>query len=292
MAKTVVITGTSSGIGRACVERLAAAGWTVYAGVRNSADAEAIKQAVVGDVRPVIVDVTKPEQIQALVRLVAEDNGGRLDALVNNAGVSEGGPIEAVSDEAWRWHFDVNVFGLVRVTRELLPLLRAAHGRVVNISSIGGRASAPMMATYSAGKHAVEAITESLRFEVEGFGMKVSCVEPGEIATAIWDKADGQLDRLKQDVPAELIALYEHHVNMIYGFVAEGPKRGVPPSRVADVVHHALTSSHPKHRYLVGPDAKLTGFVTRMPDRVRHWALNQNIARWAKAGKTLRAAQR
>lgn len=288
MGQAVVITGTSTGIGRACAERMAAAGWTVYAGVRKEADAEAIKQAVDGDVRPVILDVTKPDQVKALVEVVRRDTGGRLDGLVNNAGVSEGGPIETISDEAWQWHFDVNVFGLVRVTRELLPQLRTAHGRVVNMGSIAGRAAAPMMAPYSAGKHAVEAITESLRFEVEGFGMKVSCVEPGEIATAIWEKADGQLERINEDVPVEMLEIYDHHVNMIYGFVAQGPKRGVPPTRVAEVVHHALTSSRPKHRYLVGPDAKATGVVARMPDRVRQWALNQNISRWAKSGKAIR----
>jgi NAD(P)-dependent dehydrogenase (short-subunit alcohol dehydrogenase family) len=146
MAKTVVITGTSTGIGRACVENLAGAGWRVYAGVRKDADAEAIKLAVDGDVRPVIVDVTKPDQIQALVGLVRDENAGRLDGLVNNAGVSEGGPFESLSDETWQWHFEVNVFGVIRVTRELLPMLRAAKGRVVNIGSIGGRGAAPMMA--------------------------------------------------------------------------------------------------------------------------------------------------
>jgi NAD(P)-dependent dehydrogenase (short-subunit alcohol dehydrogenase family) len=291
MAKTVVITGTSTGIGRACAEKMGGAGWRVYAGVRKDADAEAIKQNVEDDVRPVIVDVTKPDQVEALVQLVQRDNGDRLDALVNNAGVPEGGPVESVSDEAWQRHFDVNVFGLVRVTRELLPLLRSAKGRVVNISSLGGRASAPMMGTYSAGKHAVEAITESLRFEVEGFGMKVSCVEPGEIATAIWEKADDRLDRMNEDIPADLMKLYDYHVTMMEGFVAEGRKRGIPASRVADVVHHALTSPRPKYRYLVGPDAKLTGVVTRMPDGIRHWAFNQNIARWAKAGKASRAVQ-
>lgn len=291
MTKTVVITGTSTGIGRASVEKMAAAGWTVYAGVRKDADADAVKQAVEGDVRPVILDVTEPDQVQALVDLVRSESGDGLDGLVNNAGVSEGGPFESVSDEAWRWHFEVNVFGLVRVTRELLPLLRRGRGRVVNISSIGGRAAVPMMAPYTAGKHAVEAISESLRFEVEGFGMKVSCIEPGEIATAIWDKAGDQLDRLKDAVPAAMIDLYDHHVNMIVGFVAEGAKRGIAPSRVADTVHHALTSPHPRHRYLVGPDAQVTGVVTRMPDNVRHWAFNQNISRWARAGKAIRAQQ-
>jgi hypothetical protein len=122
--------------------------------------------------------------------------------------------------------------------------------------------------------------------------MKVACVEPGEIATAIWDKAEDQLERVTANVAPEMLELYEPQIDMIYGFVAEGAKRGVPASKVATVVHHALTSARPKHRYLVGPDAKLTGVVTRLPDGLRHWAFNQNIARWAKAGKTVRAASR
>lgn len=198
MAKSVVITGTSTGIGRACVERMASEGWTVYAGVRKEADGEDIVKAVAGDVRPVQLDVTNADHIDALVARLREELGDRgLDGLVNNAGVAEGGPIETVSDAAWRWHFDVNVFGLVNVTRECLPLVLAAKGRVVNIGSIGGRVSGPMVAPYSAGKFAVEAISESLRFEMADQGVSVACVEPGEIASAIWEKADAQVDQVE-----------------------------------------------------------------------------------------------
>ena len=292
MAKTVVITGTSTGIGRACVERMAADGWTVYAGVRKEADGADLVQAVGGDVRPVQLDVTDAGHIAALGARLREELGGRgLDGLVNNAGVAQGGPIETVTDEDWRWHFDVNVFGLVNVTRELLPLLLAAKGRVVNIASVAGRVATPMMAPYSAGKHAVEAISESLRFEVADQGVAVSCVEPGEIETAIWEKADEQLAHVSASLPEDVHVRYRRHIDMLYGFVADGAKRGIPASRVAKAVHHALTASRPKHRYLVGPDAKAIGGISRLPDRARARVLALNAARWARAGRKLRAGR-
>ena len=250
MGKTVVITGTSTGIGRASVERMAASGWTVYAGVRKDADGDVLKRDISGDVRPVLIDVTDSSHITALAATLTQELGtGGLDGLVNNAGVAEGGPIETVSEADWRWHFDVNVFGLVNLTRELLPLSLPAHGRVVNIGSVAGRVSSPMMAPYAAGKHAVEAISEALRFEVEDFGMRVACVEPGEIATA--DLGQGR--RTARTVTAasmgpDVMQRYEKHLDMLYGFVADGAKRGIPASKVGDAVHHALTASRPKHR--------------------------------------------
>src|SRR5687768_10192782 len=145
MAKTVLITGTSTGIGRACVERMAADGWTVYAGVRKEAHGEELAAAIAGDVRPVMLDVTDPGHLAAVVARLRDELAGRgLDGLVNNAGVAFGGPIEALSDEDWQRHFDVNVFGVVRVTRELLPLIIEAKGRVVNIASVSGRVAMPM----------------------------------------------------------------------------------------------------------------------------------------------------
>jgi NAD(P)-dependent dehydrogenase (short-subunit alcohol dehydrogenase family) len=291
MAKTVVITGTSTGIGRAAVERMAAEGWTVYAGVRKEADGDQLRTEVAGDVRPVLIDVTNRDQIAALTALLTDELGARgLDALVNNAGVAQGGAVETATEDEWRWHFDVNVFGLVNLTRELIPLLRAARGRVVNVASIAGRIAAPMMGPYSAGKHAVEAISESLRFEVEDFGMHVSCVEPGEIATAIWAKGDEQMAQVMATMDPAAAERYSRHVDMLYGFLADGAKRGIPASRVADAIHHSLTASRPKHRYLVGPDAKLVGVVSRLPDRLRKRMLSLNLLRWERAGRKLRRA--
>jgi NAD(P)-dependent dehydrogenase (short-subunit alcohol dehydrogenase family) len=271
---------------------MAASGWTVYAGVRKDADGDALKRDVSGDVRPVLIDVTDSGHITALAATLTQELGSRgLDGLVNNAGVGQGGPIETISEADWRWHFDVNVFGLVNLTRECLPLLRSARGRVVNIGSIAGRIASPMMAPYSAGKHAVEAISESLRFEVEDFGMHVACVEPGEIATAIWDKADDLLASVSEQMDADAMDRYEKHIDMLYGFVADGAKRGIPASKVADAVHHALTANRPKHRYLVGLDAKATGVISRLPDRLRKRALALNSARWSRAGHKIRAGK-
>ncbi len=289
MAQSVVITGTSTGIGRACVQRMAASGWVVYAGVRKDADAQDLKRSIAGDVRPVILDVTDDDHIRTLVALLGDELGsGGLDGLVNNAGVGQGGPFEILSDQDWRWHFDVNVFGLVNITRECLSLLRSARGRIVNVASIGGRVAGPMLSPYSAGKHAVEAISETLRFEVEDFGMQVSCIEPGEVATAIWGKGEDEMARLSATLDADIKDRYRRHLDMMYGFLADGSKRGIPASKVADAVHHALTASRPRHRYLVGPDAKVTGLVSRLPDRLRHRFLAMNAARWTRAGRKLR----
>jgi NAD(P)-dependent dehydrogenase (short-subunit alcohol dehydrogenase family) len=289
MPQSVVITGTSTGIGRACAERMAAAGWVVYAGVRQEADADDLRRSISGDVRPVFLDVTNDEHIASLAGRLAEELGGRgLDGLVNNAGVAEGGPIEGLSDKDWRWHFDVNFFGVVNVTREFLPLLRTARGRVANVASVGGRVAAPMMAPYSAGKHAVEAFSESLRFEVEGFGIRVACIEPGGVKTPIWSKADEQLAGMTEKFSPDILDRYSHHLDMMFGFVANGAKNGVPPSKVAEAVHHALTSNRPRHRYLVGPDAKMVGVVSRLPDRLRHRALALNTAVMARSGRKLR----
>lgn len=258
----------------------------MFAGVRKDSDGDELKRTVEGDVRPLPLDVTDAGQIAAAVAAIGD---GGLDALVNNAGVSEGGPIEALTDQDWRWHFDVNVFGLVNLTRECLPLLRQSRGRVVNVGSIGGRVAAPGMAPYSAGKHAVEAISESLRFEMAPFGMKVACVEPGAIATDIWSKADGQLAAVADRFDGETQRRYEHVLDLLTGFVSDGAKRAIPPAKVASAVHHALTSSRPRHRYLVGPDAKLVGVVSRLPDRLRYRMVALNGAQMARAGRRIRS---
>jgi NAD(P)-dependent dehydrogenase (short-subunit alcohol dehydrogenase family) len=288
-AQSVVITGTSTGIGRAAVERMAADGWVVYAGVRKDADADALRATIAGDVRPVMLDVTSADQLSTLVQQLNEELGPRgLDGLVNNAGVADGGPIEGLSDQDWRQHFDVNFFGVVNVTREFLPLLRLAKGRVVNVASVGGRIAAPMMGPYSAAKHAIEAFSESLRFEVEGFGIGVACVEPGGVKTPIWDKAGEQLDGMKEKFSADILQRYSRHLDMMFGFVADGAKNGVEPSKVADAIFDALTSNRPKHRYLVGPDAKMVGVISRLPDRMRHGVFGLNASRMARSGRKLR----
>ncbi len=286
-----LITGTSTGIGEACAALLAERGWTVYAGVRRAEDGDRVKAQHTGDVRPVILDVTKADDISRVIAEITADVGDRgLQALVNNAGVGVGGPTEYLTDEDWRWTFDVNLFAVVALTTAAIPLLRAGHGHVVHIGSIGGRVSSPGLAPYSASKHALEAFAEAERHEFarSGTPIKVSLVEPGEIATAIWDKADTSIDDIERKLDDAGRRRYGWLMDQARGFIDEGREKGIPPSKVADVVEQALTATKPKARYLVGQDAKLAGHVvTRLPDRLRDAFTRLGSAAWEKRGRKL-----
>jgi NAD(P)-dependent dehydrogenase (short-subunit alcohol dehydrogenase family) len=270
---TALITGTSTGIGEACAALLAARGWTVYAGVRRERDGERLRATYTGDLRPVILDVTNREHIARVVDELAMTVGDAgLQGLVNNAGVGVGGPSEYLEDDAWRTVFEANFFGVIALTREAMPLLKRGPGRVVHIGSIGGRIATPGLAPYAASKHALEALAEAsrLEFALAGSPVRVSLIEPGAIATAIWDKADASVDVLAERFERGEGPEYEWLLDEARGFVVEGRRNGIPPSRVAEVVEHALTAPRPKARYLVGADAKLAGHViARLPDRAR-----------------------
>lgn len=286
-----LITGTSTGIGEACVARLADLGWTVYAGVRRPEDADRIKANHAGDVRPVILDVAKPEDIKRVIDEIAQESGDRgLQGLVNNAGVGVGGPVEYVKEADWRWVFDVNFFAVVALTQAAIPMLRTGHGRVVHIGSVGGRLSSPGLAPYSASKHAIEALAEAQRHEFarSGTPIKVALIEPGEVKTAIWDKAATTADEMERSLDDVGRKRYKWLLDESRGFISEGREKGVPASKVAEAVEHALTAARPKARYLVGPDAKLAGhLVTRLPDRVRDAFVRVGSMRWEKRGRNL-----
>jgi NAD(P)-dependent dehydrogenase (short-subunit alcohol dehydrogenase family) len=287
-----LITGTSTGIGEACVARLAARGWTVYAGVRRADDGDRLKTQHTGDVRPVILDVAQRDDITRVVAEVSAEIGDLgLQALVNNAGVGVGGPVEYVTDEDWRWVFDVNLFGVVALTRASIPMLRTGHGRIVHIGSIGGRVASPGLAPYSASKHAIEALAEAQRHEFKRSGtpIRVALIEPGEVKTAIWDKADTSADDFEQALDEPGHKRYQWLIDQSRGFIDEGREKGVPAAKVADAVEHALTSPKPKARYLVGPDAKLSGHViTKLPDQVRDALVRFTSGRWEQRGRNLR----
>ena len=267
-----LITGTSTGIGEACVARLAQRGWTVYAGVRRGEDGDRVKAEHAGDVRPVILDVTSRDDIARVIAEIAHEVGDRgLQALVNNAGVGVGGPVEYVSESDWRWVFDVNLFAVVALTRAAIPMLRTGHGRIVHVGSIGGRLSSPGLAPYSASKHAIEALAEAQRHEFarSGTPIRVALIEPGEVKTAIWDKADASADEIDRALDDIGRKRYQWLLDESRGFIDEGREKGVPPADVADAVEHALTATRPKARYLVGRDAKVMLLMRRaMPDRV------------------------
>ena len=268
--RTALITGASTGIGRATALRLATAGWTVFAGVRDMAAGERLSADLPsgGDTRGAIVvlalDVTDAAQITTAGELVREhtrtsssrDAGfpaGRLDALVNNAGIGVGGPLELVSLEDLRAQFEVNVFGQVAVTRALLPLLRAARGRIVLVSSVGGRVALPFSAPYGASKHAIEAVGDALRGELHSSHIRVSLVEPGSVKTPIWGKS--MVDARQMQIPPELESEYGHVPAAFAKVLHDTERRGVPPDQVAGTIERALTARRPRARYLVGRDA-------------------------------------
>jgi NAD(P)-dependent dehydrogenase (short-subunit alcohol dehydrogenase family) len=251
-----LITGASTGIGRATALRLATNGWTVLAGVRDpSAGESLVAEARPGAVIPLPLDVTDPEQIaQAAMRVAEQSAEGGLDALVNNAGIGFGGPLELLPADDLRKQFEVNVFAQVAVTRALLPALRIGGGRIVFLSSIGGRVAMAFTAPYAASKHAIEAIGDALRVELHSSGVQVALIEPGSVATPIWDKSRAEADRVK--IPAELQAQYGHVPAAMDKVLEDTARRGVPPESVAETIESALTSPRMRARYVVGRDAK------------------------------------
>jgi NAD(P)-dependent dehydrogenase (short-subunit alcohol dehydrogenase family) len=272
---TALVTGASTGIGQATALRLARAGWTVLAGVRDDAAgtrlvAEAAEHGGGGSVEPIALDVTDARQIaDAAARVAARDGSGpgRLDALVNNAGIGVGGPLELIAVDDVRRQLDVNVVGQVAVTQALLPALRAARGRIVFVSSVGGRVAMAFTAPYAASKHAIEAIGDALHVELRTSHVRVALVEPGSVATPIWDKGRAEAERF--DVPDELREQYGHIPHAIDRTLRSTGERGVPPEQVAETIERALTARRMRARYVVGRDARVMIAVRRLlPDLV------------------------
>jgi NAD(P)-dependent dehydrogenase (short-subunit alcohol dehydrogenase family) len=277
---TVLITGASTGIGQATALRLAGAGWTVLAGVRSDeAGARLAGEAPAGRILPLILDVTDFEQIRQAAARVSELAGGsespggaasspgRLDALVNNAGIGYGGPLELIHPDDLRKQFDVNVLGQIAVMQALLPALRAARGRIVLLSSVGGRVAMAFTAPYAASKHAIEAIGDALRVELATSDVQVALIEPGSVATPIWDKARQSGEQVR--VPAELQRQYGHVPQAMDKVLQDTAKRGVPAEQVAQTIERALTARRMKARYVVGRDARAMIVAKRLlPDHV------------------------
>jgi NAD(P)-dependent dehydrogenase (short-subunit alcohol dehydrogenase family) len=264
-----LITGASTGIGRATTLLLAGAGWTVLAGVRDPTAGESlVEDAPAGRVIPLQLDVTDAGQIEeARGRVEVQTAARGLDALVNNAGIGIGGPLELVSREDLRRQFDVNVFAQVAVTQALLPALRRAHGRIVFVSSIGGRVAMAFTAPYAASKHAIEAFGDALRVELRTSDVGVALIEPGSVATPIWDKSRAESDKVI--VPPELQREYGHVPAAMDKVLDDTARRGVPPEQVAETIQRALTARRMKARYVVGRDAKAMLVARRLlPDHV------------------------
>jgi NAD(P)-dependent dehydrogenase (short-subunit alcohol dehydrogenase family) len=252
--RSVLITGASTGIGRATALRLDRAGWRVFAGVRREEDAEALRAAGSERLTPLILDVTDAGQIAAAAAQVETEAGGRLDGLVNNAGVAIPGPLETLAIDDFRRQIEVNMTAHVAVTQAMLPSIRAARGRVVFISSIGGRVAFPLTGAYHAAKFGIEAVGDVFRQELRPWGIKVAIVEPGSIDTPIWERGERTADEL---ATPEREALYGEVVDRYREVIKETAERGIPAEKVAETIEHALSARRPRARYLVGLEAKL-----------------------------------
>jgi NAD(P)-dependent dehydrogenase (short-subunit alcohol dehydrogenase family) len=272
----VLITGSSTGIGRACALHLARKGYSVLAGVRRETDAASLLAAAAGDpLQPILIDVADADSIAAACVRIAEITGNfGLRGLVNNAGIGVLGPVEFVEIDGWRKQFEVNLFGQIAVTQAMLPLLRrhvAARGagaaRIINIGSIAGRIGQPILGPYCASKHAMEALSDVLRLELAGQGVQVSLLEPGAIKSEIWRKGEETASGVPADAPAR--QNYGQLIDAIARIAKKSAANAPPAELVATVVERCLTSRRAPSRVVIGRDAKVAAILRRfLPD---HW---------------------
>jgi len=256
--RNVFITGCSTGIGRVCALDLDRKGFRVFAGVRKSEDARSLKEDASGGLEPVLVDVTDQEEVSRAAEYVGKKVGeDGLHGLVNNAGVGVSGPMECVPLNQFQRVMEINVTGHVMVTQAFLPLLRKARGRIVFMGSESGRFTLPMVGAYSASKHALEAVANAFRAELISSGVRVSMVEPASIRTPIWDKINEENEKMVECLPENLRQIYGRELKASSRMTANLARVGIGPEKVSRAVLHALTSNHPKARYVVGLEARL-----------------------------------
>ena len=265
----VVITGASSGIGRECALYLDRRGFRVFAGVRKAADGEALARAASARLTPLILDVTDARSVTESAATVKLALGNApLVGIVNNAGIGIGGVVEYLAPSELRRQMEVNLIGPLAVIQAFMPMLRASRGRIVNISSVGGKVATPFVGPYCASKFALEALSDSMRAELKPWGIHVSIVEPGAVKTAMFEKARSAVEDALGSLPPEGLQYYGKEVELMRGLIASQELVAVNAEAVAKVVEHALIAPRPRTRYLVGRDAKLMAFFHwLLPDR-------------------------
>lgn len=250
----VLITGTSSGLGRAAALTLDKQGYRVFAGVRTEKDAESLKHDASGNLTPIILDITKAEQIQSaldFVSLATDDEG--LFALVNNAVAVVHGPLECVPIEDVRWLFEVNVTGYIAVTQAFLPLLRKAKGRIINISAVGGRVATPYFGHLSASKFALESLTDCWRMELRSSQIEVLSILAGSFNTEVHEKVEASYQKTLANMSPEAKAIYGKNQRIHKELTIEGNRNGMPSEKVVEAILEALEARKPKRQYFVTP---------------------------------------
>ena len=246
------------------MRRLTGLGFRVFAGVRKQADGERLRREI-PSVTPLVLDVTDAASIAAAAQAVRDATGDRgLAGLVNNAGIAVPAPVEHQPIDDFRHQIEVNLIGQVAVTQAFLPQLRAARGRIVNMSSIGGKVAVPLLGAYAASKFGLEGFSDSLRRELRPWGVRVAVIEPGTIATPIWDKGIASGDELEASMSEQAKRDYGPLIATVRTASERGARTGLPPDAVAKDVAHALTARRPKTRYLVGREAKSRALLARI----------------------------
>jgi NAD(P)-dependent dehydrogenase (short-subunit alcohol dehydrogenase family) len=266
----VLVTGASSGMGRACALRLANGGFTVFAAVRKHRDARSLEEIGSPGLVPLILDVTKPETISEAVAKVRDAVGpAGLAGLVNNAGIAVTGPVELVPLDELRRQFEINVFGQVAVTQAFLPLIREARGRIINVGSVGARFALPFGSALNSSKAAFESISDSLRMELRPWGIHVVLVSPGSIRTSAETKLAADSEATVNAFPTEGKARYAASYRAFVRALLDLESHGVGPDVMAETVYRAMTARTPKRRYPVGPNSRLLPFLfTTLPAAV------------------------
>jgi NAD(P)-dependent dehydrogenase (short-subunit alcohol dehydrogenase family) len=258
---SVLVTGAARGIGRAATLRLASGGWDVFAGVRRAEDGEALAAAAGdGSVVPVSLDITDADQVAALDDALP----ARLDALVNNAGIVVGGPVEGVPLDDLRRQLEVNLIGQVAVTQAVMARLRASRGRVVFVSSLSGRVATPMTGPYNASKFALEGLVDALRMEVRPWGVGVVLVEPAQTDTDMWRDADSSLDESVAALAPEHRELYAKHIAGWRKSIPRSQRMASSVDGVAAAIEQALTARRPRARYVVGLGPRVQGAMASL----------------------------
>ncbi|OBA88565.1 short-chain dehydrogenase/reductase [Mycobacteriaceae bacterium 1482268.1] len=275
----IVITGASTGIGRATALRFADGGWHVYAGVRRSDDGTAlIRASRSGNITPLVLDITASDQISAAVKTVSQHVGPPgLNALVDNAGIGVTSPMELVDIDALRHQYEVNVFGQVAVTQAFTPLLRQARGRLVIIGSIGDRMTPPFGGPLASSKAAIASIADAFRQELAPWGIRVVLIEPASIRTDAVDKVERDAHAVVAGFTPAGSELYRDSYLGMVQVAMSREQNGSPPSVVADLVAAVVTKSRPRSRYVVGKDARLLANLTRFVPTLMFDAMRRRL---------------
>lgn len=266
-ARAVLVTGSTGGIGTATVRLLQSRGFTVYAGARGRAEFEP-------GVRVVPLDVADPDSVAAAAKRVADEVDG-LWAVINNAGVIIQGPLELVPADEWRRQLEVNTLGPASVIREFLPLVRAGHGRIVNVSAATGRVAMPLLGALSASKAGLEALSNALRLELAAWKIPVVVVEPGTTETEIFARAGAAADAAMQQADRDRVELYQAHLAAYEK--AMGRFKPGPVQKVAEVIVRAVETRHPRRRYAVAEARTLGAILPKLPAGLRDRALTTAV---------------